>query len=137
MILHTCPLFPQHINQGYVHAQSSPALCDRMACSPPGSSVHGIFQARTLEWVAISFSRGSSALAGRFFPMRHLGSHSYFNFCQFQNPCQVSLKLLRRFPCVYNRALLVINFIYFSVCINPSLPVYLVTLFSTSVLFLY
>ena len=31
-----------------------------MSCSPPGSSVHGIFQARILEWVAISFSRGSS-----------------------------------------------------------------------------
>ena len=30
-----------------------------MDCSPPGSSVHGIFQARILEWVAISFSRGS------------------------------------------------------------------------------
>ena len=29
-------------------------------CSPPGSSVHGIFQARIVEWVAISFSRGSS-----------------------------------------------------------------------------
>ena len=35
-------------------------LCDPMDCSPPGSSVHGIFQARILEWVAISFSRGSS-----------------------------------------------------------------------------
>ena len=35
-------------------------LCDPMDCSPPGSSVHGIFQARTLEWVAISSSRGSS-----------------------------------------------------------------------------
>ena len=33
---------------------------DPMGCSPPGSSVHGIFQARILEWVAISFSRGSS-----------------------------------------------------------------------------
>ena len=31
-----------------------------MDCSPPGSSIHGILQARTLEWVAISFSRGSS-----------------------------------------------------------------------------
>ena len=31
-----------------------------MDCSPPGSSVHGIFQARTLEWFAISFSRASS-----------------------------------------------------------------------------
>ena len=54
-------------------------LSDSMDCSPPGSSVHGISQARILEWVAISFSRGSSriwdrtwcpvspALAGRFY----------------------------------------------------------------------
>ena len=34
--------------------------CDSMDCSPPGSSAHGILQARMLEWVAISFSRGSS-----------------------------------------------------------------------------
>ena len=38
-------------------AQSCPALSDPMDCSPPGSSVHGIFQARILEWVAISSSR--------------------------------------------------------------------------------
>ena len=41
-------------------AQSCPILCYPMDCSPPGSSVHGILQARVLEWVAISFSRGSS-----------------------------------------------------------------------------
>ena len=41
-------------------AQSCPALCDPMDCSPPGSSVHGILQAEILEWIAISFSRGSS-----------------------------------------------------------------------------
>ena len=35
-------------------------LSDPMDCSPPGSSVHGILQARILEWVAIIFSRGSS-----------------------------------------------------------------------------
>ena len=35
-------------------------LCDPMDCNPPGSSVHGIPQARILEWVAIAFSRGSS-----------------------------------------------------------------------------
>ena len=35
-------------------------LCDPMDCSPPGSSVHGIFQARILEWVTISYFRGSS-----------------------------------------------------------------------------
>ena len=40
--------------------QSCPTLCDPVDCSPPGSSVHGILQARILEWVAISFSRGSS-----------------------------------------------------------------------------
>ena len=41
-------------------APSCPTLCDPVDCSPRGSSVHGILQARVLEWVAISFSRGSS-----------------------------------------------------------------------------
>ena len=40
--------------------QSCPTLFDSMDYSLPGSSVHGIFQARILEWVAISFPRGSS-----------------------------------------------------------------------------
>ena len=39
--------------------QSCPTLCDSMDCSPPGSSLRGIFQARILEWVAMPFSRGS------------------------------------------------------------------------------
>ena len=56
-----------------VYAQSCVTLCD---LSPPGSSVHGISQARILEWVSITFSRGSAdsgiessppALAGGFF----------------------------------------------------------------------
>ena len=55
---------------------SGPTLCNPMDCSPPGSSVHRILQARLLEWVTISFSRGSfqhrtrtwvSHIAGRFF----------------------------------------------------------------------
>ena len=41
-------------------AQSCLTLCDPMACSLPGSSVHGIFQAIVLEWIAIFFSRISS-----------------------------------------------------------------------------
>ena len=41
-------------------AQSCPSLCDPMGCNLQHSSVHGIFQARVPEWVAISFSRGSS-----------------------------------------------------------------------------
>ena len=57
-------------------AQSCPPLCNPMDCTLPGSSVHGISQARILEWTAISFSRGSSPprdrtwvsyIAGRFF----------------------------------------------------------------------
>ena len=56
--------------------QSCLTLCDPVNCSPPASSVHGILQARILEWVAIPFSRGSSRpknqtqvywIAGRFF----------------------------------------------------------------------
>ena len=56
--------------------QSYPTLCDPIDSSLPGSSVHGIFEARILEWVAISSSRGlpgpgtrpaSPVLAGRFF----------------------------------------------------------------------
>ena len=57
-------------------AQSCPTLCDTMDCNPPGFTVHGIFQARILEWFAIPFSKGSSqprdqtkvsGIAGRFF----------------------------------------------------------------------
>ena len=40
--------------------QWCPTLRDPMECSPPGSSIHGIFQARMLEWIAIPFSKGSS-----------------------------------------------------------------------------
>ena len=54
----------------YVHAacsvaQSYPTLCGPMDCSPPGSSVHGIRQARMLVWVAMPSSRGSSQPRGR------------------------------------------------------------------------
>ena len=41
-------------------AQLCPTLCDPMDCSLPGSSVHGLFQAKLLEWIAISYSRGFS-----------------------------------------------------------------------------
>ena len=46
-------------------AQLCPTLCNPVDCSPPGSSVHGILQAKILEWVAISFSKGSSRLRDR------------------------------------------------------------------------
>ena len=61
---------------------SCPTLCNPMHCSPPDSAVHGIFQARILEWVAISSSRGSaqprdhtqiSCTAGGFFTFWAIG----------------------------------------------------------------
>ena len=55
------PSFPfSHHGGGSLITKLYPTLCDPMDCSPPGSSVHGILQARILEWVVISFSRGSS-----------------------------------------------------------------------------
>ena len=47
-------------SQGKVKSLSRVRLCDPVDCSLPSSSVHGILHARILEWVAISFSRGSS-----------------------------------------------------------------------------
>ena len=52
-------LFNLYENESEV-TQSSPTLCDPVDCSLPGFSIHGIFQARVPEWVAISFSRVSS-----------------------------------------------------------------------------
>ena len=75
-------------------AQLCPTLCDSMDCSPPGSSVHEILQARILVWVAISFSRGSSqprdcthisciSGIGRqiLYPQCHVGSPFLFPLC--------------------------------------------------------
>ena len=67
-------------------AKWCPTLCNSMDCSSTSSSIHGIYQARILEWVAISYSRGSSrprtkpmslvslALASGSLPLSHLGS---------------------------------------------------------------
>ena len=65
-------------------AQSCLTLCNPIDCSPPGSSVHGILQARLLEWVPMPSSRESSPpmgqtqvslIAGRFFCLSHKESH--------------------------------------------------------------
>ena len=56
--IHVFP--PPNLMCGCSFAQSCPPLCGPMDCSPPGSPLHGILQARILEWVAISYSRGSS-----------------------------------------------------------------------------
>ena len=76
--------------------QSGPILCDPMSCSPPGSSVHGIFQAGILEWVASPFSRGSSqprnwtqvsCIAGRFFTVWNTREKRGHKESQRGRPC--------------------------------------------------
>ena len=52
-------LYTIHKSESEV-SQSCPTLCDPMDCSLPGSSTHGIFKARVLEWGAVFFSRGPS-----------------------------------------------------------------------------
>ena len=69
-----------------VHVPSCPTLCNPMDCSPLGFSIHGIFQSRLLEWVAIPSPRGvsltrepaSPALAGGFFTTEPLGKPHVF-----------------------------------------------------------
>ena len=60
-------------------SQSCPTLCDPMDCSPPRFSIHWIFQAKVLEWVAISFSRGSSRPRDRT-QVSHIAGRR-FNLC--------------------------------------------------------
>ena len=74
--------------------KSCPTLCSLMDCSSPSFSVHGISQARILEWVAISFSRGPDwiryithtppALAHRFFSTEPPGKCYMYKKCQHQ-----------------------------------------------------
>ena len=89
--------------------QSCLTLCNPMDCSPPGSSVHGIFQARLLEWVAMPSSRGSSlsrdrtrvSCMGKQIPYhwRHLdscsvGSLSVPRVCSWSSYHQLCVNLL-------------------------------------------
>ena len=57
-------------------AQSCLILSDPIDCSPPGSSVHGIFQARVLEWVAIAFSERKLSTKELMLSNYHAGEHS-------------------------------------------------------------
>ena len=88
-------------------------LFDPMDCSPPGSSVHGIFQATVLEWVAISFSRGSSWLRDRTWVSHIVGrrftiwatreaSYLYIFFIKNKNCCIKLQKHLGRGK-IYNQ----------------------------------
>ena len=94
-------------------AQSCPTLCDPMDCGPPGSSAHGILQARILEWIAMPSSRGfsqhrdrtqDSCIAGRFFTIWATGAaHCLSPFVHFnlwvQCPRAFCLLSLRHVLC--------------------------------------
>ena len=58
--VHPVIMFARFVAVDVLVTQSCPILCNPMDCSLPGSSVHRVFQARALEWAAISFCRGSS-----------------------------------------------------------------------------
>ena len=96
-LLSSSPI-PGHISrQEWVSevAQLCPTLCNPVDWSLPGSSIHGIFQARVLEWVAISFSKRSSLTQGlnpglphcrqTLYRLSHLGSQNY-NSKRYMNP---------------------------------------------------
>ena len=108
-----CSYFGAHENKVYhcflvspcLLIQSCPTLCDSMDCSPPDSSVHGIFQAKILKWVSISSSRGScwprdwnqvssvSRIRGKFFTAEPSWKPiylSYFNLHFFDMRCLAS-----------------------------------------------
>ena len=75
-LIQSLSIYPRHFSQTVLVAQSCLTLCNITDCSPSGFSVHGILQARILEWIAIFFSRVTpqprdrtliSCLAGTFF----------------------------------------------------------------------
>ena len=90
-----------------VKSLSCVQLCNPVDCSPPGSSVHGILQARTLKWVAISFSRGSSRSQGSnpdlphcrqtLYQLSHKGSSLQFRYDLNQIPYDYTVLVTNRF----------------------------------------
>ena len=85
-------------------AQSCPTLCDPVDCNLLGLSVHGIFQARILEWIAISFSRGSSRprdrtqvsrIGGRRFNLWATREVNYRTIALISRASKVMLKILQ------------------------------------------
>ena len=86
-ILYRCATWEAQVNVWVVSVvQLCLTLCDPVDCGPPGPSVHGILQARLLEWIVIPFARGSfwprdqtrvSFTAGRFFTVWAAGKPRY------------------------------------------------------------
>ena len=104
--------------------QSCPTLCNPMDCSPPGSSVHGILQARVLEWVAISFSRGSSpprdrtqvsCIEGRLFTLWTTREVPVYIYIQGLHPPQGWRSLVGYSPYYYHIKLIINKDLLYSV----------------------
>ena len=122
--------------------QSCPTLCNPVGCSPPGSSVHGISQARILEWVAISFSKGSSQpgnwthisciVGRRFFTTWAIRALSFSSPCFLTIPgarslrsgCQQGWFLLRLLLACGRVSLFVFLWSVLCVCLDPNLLFY-------------
>ena len=68
-----------------VQVKAFPTLCDPMDCSLSGFSVHGIFQARVLGWIAISFSRGSSRPRNRTW-VSHITGRRFYHLSRQGGP---------------------------------------------------
>ena len=97
------------VNSLHVYVFSHVWLCDPVDCSPPGSSVHRFLQARTLEWVAISFCRESSqsrdwihifCLSGRFFRTESSGK-PYLTYTYSTNNREFTNKLIVKIKWFY------------------------------------
>ena len=109
---HNCEMF-QRCKKSAIAAQSYPTLSKPMDSSLPGSSVHGILQARILEWVAISLSRGSSQpreriwishIAGRFFTISATGEVTEKKSTRKADPKIVVLNLIEDLICLCQAA---------------------------------
>ena len=75
---------------GVLVSQSCLILCDPMDCSPPGSSVHGILQAKIVEWVAIPFSRVSSQPRNRT-QVSNIAASLFYHLSHQRSPKQICL----------------------------------------------
>ena len=83
-------------------AQSCPTLSDLMDCSPPGSSIHWIFQARVLEWVAIAFSLDKAKNSQRFLFKNNKIKHTYRNRIKCKTDKNVHPNELLQSDCLFN-----------------------------------
>ena len=112
-----------------MHAHLCLTLCDPVDCSPPCSSVHRIFQARVLEWVAISFSRGSSRPRDQTQVSRIVSKMLYHLSHQGNANLNISLSFRKPFhgsslPCCCSVAQSCLIICHPMNCSKPGLPVH-------------